>query len=187
MTGTSGSGKTTYWLHRLRDWPARYKWALETSKGEISRSLGWPLVFAPNQLAWSVQTRTPVAFDPSRMFPGNRIAGFEFLCLWVWNVSQELQGTKLLASDEVWQLVPQRKAVSQPVAMILNDGRKDEIDLAFTSQRVNRTHDEIRAVTSELVTFQHTDRLPLDWLAEYFDREQVKALKSPGGFLQRTL
>lgn len=186
ITGKSGSGKTTFWLDRLKKWPAKWKWAFDPER-EVARKIGWPAVTAPNQLLWSIQHRRPIAFDPEAMFPGDRASGFEFFCLWVWNVSQELDGVKLFACDEVWKYVPAVRPLPHSFALLLEEGRKQEIDLCLVSQRINKTHDAIRAVTSDLVTFQHTDSLPLKWLNEYFDPEAVRRLKIPGGKLSTRL
>lgn len=186
ITGKSGSGKTTLWLSRLKASRHRWKWVFDPD-GEASIKTGWPLAVATNQLEAATARRQPVCYDPSRDFPGNRQAGFEFFCRWCFSVAEVLRGPKLLAVDEVWRYVPQGQPIGQPVQILLDEGRKQEIDLLLVAQRPNRVHDGIRAVLTELVTFQHTDRLPLSWLAEDFDPEAVKALKCPGGYLAKQL
>jgi hypothetical protein len=182
ITGKKGSGKTTYWLERIQRHRARWKWVFDPDR-EASFRLGWQSVTAPNQLAWSAQNRVPVCFDSSAMFPGNRERGFEFFCLWCWNVAQGVAGAKLVAVDEVWRYVPARRPVPLSFSLLLEEGRKEQVDLFFVAQRPNYVHDSIRAGLTEIVTFRHTDRLPLSWLADDFDVEAVKALKVPGGKL----
>jgi energy-coupling factor transporter ATP-binding protein EcfA2 len=187
ITGKSGSGKTTLWLSMLEKWRAGYKFVFDPEL-ETSRKLGWKYSNSPASMVQAVKLRLPVVFYPSDMFPGNRPAAFDFFCRWVYGVSCVLQGHKLLAVDEVWKYVPPRRPVPQSFQEILDDGRKQEIDLLLVSQRPNRTHDAIRAVLTETVTFHHHERLPLAWLEEDgFDPEAVKRLAYPGGYLRQSL
>jgi len=121
------------------------------------------------------------------MFPGDFDEAFAFFSRWVLEVSRVIRGPKVFAVDEVWRYAPNTRLLPGAFQEILDLGRREEIDLLFVAQRANKVHDAIRAQLTEVITFQHTDRLPLDWLSEDFDPEQIRALKYPGGYLRRTL
>lgn len=185
ITGKSGSGKTTLWLEILKRWPAR-KFVYDPDR-EVSRKLKWHASTSIAELKAHVIARSPVVFDPGPMFAADFNEGFAFFCRWTLNVCRCIQGPKVLAVDEVWRYAPAGSSLPAAFQEILNVGRREEIDLHFIAQRANKVHDGIRAQLTEIITFQHSDRLPLEWLAEDFDPAAVKALKYPGGYLQRSL
>lgn len=187
ITGKSGSGKTTLFLKLLTETKARLKFCFDPDR-EIARKLRQPVCTRPTQLVGAILHRMPViCFDPSEMFPGDLPGAFAFFCRWVLNVSRCVNGPKLFAVDEVWRWAPQQSLLPQAVQELLDLGRREEIDLLFIAQRANKVHDAIRAQLTEIITFQHSDRLPLEWLAEDFNPDEVKALKYPGGFLRKNL
>lgn len=186
ITGKSGSGKTTLWLAKLRDSGARWKFVFDPDL-EVVRRLRWPWCNSVEGLTQAVSRGLPVCYCPAAMFPGQRPQGFAFFCRWVWAVSEHLRGPKLLAVDEVWRYVPAGRPVPESFQIILDEGRKMEIDLLMIAQRPNRVHDAIRAQLTELCTFHHSDVLPLKWLKDEFDVEQVRRLKYPGGYISKDL
>jgi hypothetical protein len=186
ITGKSGSGKTTLWLDLLKRWPAHYRFIYDADR-EVSRKCRWRASATVAELKAQLLARQPVVFDPARMFAADFEAGFAFFCRWLLNVSRCLNGPKVFAVDEVWRYAPSGSGLPPAFQEILNVGRREEIDLLFIAQRANKVHDGIRAQLTEIITFQHSDRLPLEWLAEDFDPDAVKALKYPGGYLKRSL
>jgi hypothetical protein len=127
----------------------------------------------------------PVCFDSSGLFPGDRREGFAFFTRWVMAVCKELRGVKLLACDEL-QSVHRTGPDGMPPGFkeIMDEGRRQEIDCLFAAQRINEVNDDVRGHLTQIVTFKHTDPLPLRWLAERgFDPEAVAALPAPGGWI----
>jgi hypothetical protein len=156
---------------------------------EVSARLGWPYVTEPTGLSAAVEQKLPICFSPSGLFPGERAAGFDFLCSWLWEVKDLLPGRKLLAVDEIWRYVPTKKDPPHSFALCLEEGRKQQLDLLLVAQRYHKVHDSIRANLTELYCFQQHDSYVLDVLESdgYFRREEVQGLKYPGGFLRRDL
>jgi len=188
LTGKSGSGKSTLWLSLLKRDRARWKLVFDPDL-EVSARLGWPYVSEPASLAAAVQQGLPVCFNSSALFPGRPRDGFDFFCLWVWEVRGELAGRKLFCVDEIWKFVPQRRDLPEGFALLWEEGRKQSIDVVLVAQRYNKVHDSIRAQLTELYCFQQHDSHVLDVLESdgYFRREEVQALTYPGGFLRRDL
>jgi hypothetical protein len=123
------------------------------------------------------------------MFPGDRVGAFAFFCRWCLNVSRILPGPKVLAVDEIQNYTfTGREGISQAFREVLDLGRREELDLLMISQRVNELNHAIRSQLTSVVTFQHTDRLPLDWLEDLgFDRAEVFGLPYPGGRIERNI
>lgn len=188
ITGKSGTGKTTYFLRAIAGARHRYKFLFDPQR-EISRKLRWRPVQDSAGVVYCVRVGLPVCFDPSRDFAGRPKEGFAWFTRLSLELSKELRGPKLFACDELQKYTALgRGGVPGGLAEILDIGRKEEIDGLFVAQRVNKVNDDIRAQLTELVTFQHTDRLPLRWLEDDgFDPELVSRLKSPGQYLRRNL
>jgi hypothetical protein len=188
ITGKAGSGKTTYFLAVLKKSRARWIFCFDPER-EIARKTGWPTCVDVPGLNAAVAARRPACFDCTPLFPGDRPEGFAFFCRYVLCVSRALHGTKLLAVDELQAVQTTGTAgLPQSFSELLDEGRRQEIDCLFISQSVNRVHDRVRVQLSEIVTFCHTDRLPLTWLEQDgFDPAAVTALRYPGGHLRRNL
>ncbi len=188
ITGKAGSGKTTYFLAVLKKSRARWIFCFDPER-EIARKMGWPVCVDVPGLNAAVAARRPACFDPTPLFPGDRPEGFAFFCRYVLCVSRTLHGTKLLAVDELQAVQTTGTAgLPQSFSELLDEGRRQEIDCLFISQSVNRVHDRVRVQLSEIITFCHTDRLPLAWLEQDgFDPAAVSALRVPGGSIARNL
>lgn len=188
ITGKSGSGKSTYFLHEIQSSKHRYKFLYDPQR-EIARKLHYRPSLDSAAVLYCVLNRLPVCFDPTRDYAGRPKEAFAWFCRLTLELAKELPGAKLFAADEVQKVTALgRGGIPSGLAEILDIGRKEEIDGLFVAQRVNKVNDDIRAQLTEIVTFQHTDRLPLKWLEEDgFDPEQVRRLRSPGQFLRRNL
>ena len=188
ITGKSGSGKSTFFLRTLRDWRCRWKFVFDPDR-ETARKLNWPVCVGVKQMEFCASKGYPVVFDPSEMFPGYYKQAFDFFCRWIFAISKAQNGPKLFAVDEIQKWTkPRDGGIPQSLQDILDTGRREELDLLFISQRPNRVNDAIRGQLSEVITFCHTDKLPLAWLAEDdFDPEIVKRLAYPGGFVRRNV
>lgn len=186
ITGKKGSGKTTYWLKRLVNHRARYRFYFDPVR-EVSRKLGLPICIDVPQMNAALVAGRPVCFDSSPLFPGDRREGFAFFSRYVMNVSKALRGVKLFGCDE-FQSVQRTGPEGLPPGLkeITDEGRREEIDCVFAAQRLNEINDDVRGQITELVSFRHTDTLPLRWLADMgFDPEAVAALPAPGGWIRR--
>jgi energy-coupling factor transporter ATP-binding protein EcfA2 len=188
ITGKSGSGKTTFYLALLRAWPSRWKFVFDPER-EAARKLRWAVAVDVPGLAALANSSRPVCYDPARMFPGDRPQGFAFFSRWVLNVSKLIRGPKLFAVDEIQNVTfPGREGISQAFRELLDLGRREEIDLLMISQRVNEVNHAIRSQLTEAVSFNHSDRLPLEWLEQIgFEPASVSTLKFPGGYIRRNL
>lgn len=184
VTGASGSGKTTYWTRFLLGVPARYKFVYD-HQGELAYRLKFTPATDLDSLAdgtlrgWGV-------FDPARMFPGRTPEGFAFFCDYAFNASTRLAGRKLFACDEL-QALTDTNTFSAELALVLETGRRYQLDAAMISQAPNLLHNRIRNQLTEVVTFRHGDERALDWLvAAGFGADAVRALP-PGQYLARNL
>lgn len=184
VTGKKGSGKTTYWLDRLLKHRAAWRFVFDPCR-EAARKLGWRVQIDRPSLNEAVTHRWPVCFDSSALFPGDRREGFAFFTRYVMTICKEIRGVKLLACDEL-QAVHRTGPEGMPPGFkeIMDEGRRQEIDCLFAAQRINEVNDDVRGHLTQIVTFKHTDPLPLRWLADRgFDPEQVAALPAPGGWI----
>lgn len=184
ITGKKGSGKTTYWLDRLVKHRARYKFVFDPVR-EVTRKLNWTICIDPPRMTKALAAGQPICFDSSPLFPGDRREGFAFFSRWVMNVCKALHGVKLFACDE-FQSVHRIGPEGLPAGLkeITDEGRREEIDCIFAAQRINEVNDDVRGQLTQIVTFRHTDPLPLRWLAERgFDPEAVARLPAPGGWI----
>lgn len=188
ITGKAGSGKTTYFLRYLVRHRADWKLCFDPER-EIARKLRWPVCTDVPSLNAAVVGRSPVCFDSTPLFPGDREGGFAFFCRWAFAVCKELNGIKLIAVDELQSVQrPGPGGIPTALAEMMDEGRRHEIDCLFIAQGVHRVHEKIRTQLTEIITFCHTDRLPLAWLAQDgFVPEEVAALRYPGGFIRRNL
>ncbi len=184
ITGKKGSGKTTYWLSRLVAHRAKHRFYFDPVR-EVSRKLKLRVcIDVPSMLA-ALTAGRPICFDSSPLFPGDRREGFAFFARWVMTVSKALPGVKLFGCDE-FQSVHRTGPEGLPAGLkeITDEGRREEIDCIFAAQRINEVNDDVRGQLTEIVTFRHTDPLPLRWLAERgFDPVAVAALPAPGGWI----
>lgn len=188
ITGKTGSGKTTALLELLRRMRYGHVFIFDPEL-ELSRKLGLPVQASVKELALRAMQGAPVCFDPARLFPGRTDEGFAFVCQWVYAVASVQRGKKLLVVDELQKFTRLGKGgIPKSFQVVLDVGRRQEIDLLIIAQRPNLVNDAVRAQLTEIITLCHTDRLPLAWLEQDgFDPEAVKALPVPGGKIHRVL
>lgn len=184
VTGKSGSGKSTFASRFLLNVDARVRFIYD-HQGEFSlRFKVAPAVDAEGiarQLAsgW-------VFFDPSRMFPGKSSEGWDFFCDFVFEVSQQTPGRKLLFCDEL-QMLMSRSTLPDEFASVLETGRRYELDLLLVAQQVNLLNNRVRNQLTEIVSFTQTDRTALDWLEDSgFDPGVLRSLPA-GQYVDRRL
>lgn len=183
ITGTAGSGKTTEFLRRLAADRSPFRAVFDPER-EVSRKLGWPCVTDLAALAEHLARRRPVCFDP---LDAPLSAGFDHFCRLLWQFAQLGDGVILMAADEAQGFTSTGKGgIPDSFAQIMQRGRRYEINVLLIAQSLGRVNDAVREQLSHILTFRHTDRLALEWLAGAgFDAAAVAALKYPGGWLCR--
>lgn len=181
VTGQSGTGKTTLYIREILASRARFKFIFDPER-EFATKTKSTVATNEKELAAHLAAVRIVVFDPSQMFPGDREQGFAFFVRWVLTVAKILKGTKLLAADEIQNYTPDGSGIlSQSIRELLDMGRRYEIDSIFISNAVNEIHPAIRRQLTVIVTFRHTDALPLDWLEKRgISPEQVTTLPKFG-------
>lgn len=187
ITGASGSGKSTY-LHRYvmnaTDAPYRSIFIFD-NEGEFSYRLGKPSCRSVEELEKSLETGLTI-FDPSELFPGETPEAWNFFCEWTFAFAKQNlhTGEKLLVCDEL-QVVTSTATLPFETSLIVETGRRYQLDFAGVSQQLNLIHNRMRNQLTELVTFRQEDKLVLTVLDEKgFNIDHVRTLK-PGQFLWR--
>lgn len=189
ITGASGEGKSTYFTRYI------YK-ALGTiynkifvfdHQGELTIRLGYPPSFTEDELTQNWQDKQLIIFDPSVLFPGETENAWNFFCEWTFERCQNNLGyKKLLACDEL-QMFSSTKELAWEQCLIIETGRKYELDFLGIAQQYNLVHNRVRNQMTEFVTFRQEDKLILDALEEKgFQPDVVKRL-GKGEFLIRNI
>lgn len=187
VTGQSGTGKTTLYIREIIASTARFKFIFDPER-EFATKTKQPVCVTVQDMTRQLAARRVVIFDPSQLFLGNREEGFAFFVRWVLAVSKILRGAKLLAADEIQNYTPDgSKDLPQSIRELLDMGRRYEIDSIFISNAVNEIHPAIRRQLTEIVSFRHTDALPLLWLRDRgIDPAGVNALPK-FGYIRKNL
>ena len=155
VTGASGSGKTTYFLSRIRDWRAFDGAKLKQlyvfdHEGEFSRKTGIRPAQTPRDFGGRV-----IAFDPSLMFRGRFAEAFAFFCDFAFEHSTRFDGAKLFCCDELQKFIgTSASEIPQELKNILETGRRYELDFMAISQAPNLIHNRVKNQLSEIVAFQ---------------------------------
>jgi hypothetical protein len=153
IIGCSGSGKTTLFLEQLRSSPAKYKFVFDPEM-EAARKLGWKAASTVEGLCRQFDSGQPIVFWPGRMFEYELEKGFAFFCQFAWNLCKMVDGTKLLAADEVQDFMPLHlTGIPSALRAGLNRGRREELDFLLAAQGINDVHSRIRKQATELFIF----------------------------------
>ena len=186
--GTSGTGKTTA-LCRLA------LGALHTGEtgrlfifdgeGELAGRLGLPAVFTPEQLAHVLASESPaLVFDPAETFPGKRAEAFDFFCDVVFSYSKHRAGKKLLVADEV-QFVLSTAGLSEPVAIMLETGRRAGLDFIAAAQSTNTINTRFRNQLTHICAFRSIDERATRFLGDVgFDVGEIMSLRDGSGIIR---
>lgn len=190
ITGKSGTGKSTYWFELISD--AQESGAqlfIWDPQLEYAERCGLDYCNSWEACAQQVKRCQPVVFDFTALYPGDKEGAFEDFCQWVFDISGVLPGHKVLAIDEIQKYVPRSPGkIPESLQLILDEGRRRKLDLLIVSRRPNRINESIRAEMTKLISFQHTDKKALEWIAEDgFDPDQVRELAKPGGRIELDL
>jgi hypothetical protein len=184
VTGRSGTGKTTYWSRYVTGARAQVKFIFD-HQGEFQARFKSRAATTPAELAAAVPTGWCV-YDPARMFPGRIPEAFGFFCAFAFEASRRIRGRKLFACDELQALIG-TAAMPPELALVLETGRREELDAAMISQQPNLVHNRVRNQVTEVAAFAQTDQNAVGWLeAAGFQAHQVRALR-PGECIVRNL
>jgi len=181
--GKSGSGKTTlFWEHFNKE-KARIKFLYDHKAMEFCLRYKCKPVFEPQGLMDRVSQVIErerggiVAFVPSKMFPGEPEAGFEFFCEFVFAISETFKGRKLIGIDEVHRLVG-TASKPKPLLTICDIGRTYQMDCFFMASACNTIHNLVLHQMTEIYAFMQGTKNACDFLEEKgFNREALLSLK----------
>ncbi len=188
ISGMKGSGKTTEFLRRLKNWKTKHgkipKWKFVFDpEREVSIRLGWPVCTTIEQMENRVAKCQPVCFDPSELFgcdtPEETAEALAFFSRWVWNLAPYLNGIKLFCVDEVQDCTTiYSNGVPLYLKKIIHKGRRKRIDfLCIVNGGLNNLNEQLKAQITDYVVFQTTSQNALDDLKDKFSKEQLEQIR----------
>lgn len=167
ITGQSGQGKSTYFARFLQNsFRTIYdKIFIFDHIGELSFRLNVSPALTEEDLGQQFEQGL-VCFDPSHLFPGDTDFAWNFFCEWCFERAARNPGqTKLIAVDEL-QMFASTAALSWEQCLVVETGRKYELDFCAISQQLNLVHNRLRNQLTEMVVFRTEDKLVLDVLED---------------------
>lgn len=175
IVGMTGSGKTTFAIRMLLNYPNVVCRFIFDDLGRAAKRLNAIPAYTARQVEEALATGW-VIFNPHRMFPGETKTAFCWFCDWVYNASCRGPGKKLLHVDEVWQWQDGR-SIPKELAMCAQTGREEGIELVLATQLPHRVNDAITGQSTELVCFRLDEEKALDRIEELrADRTLVQEL-----------
>lgn len=182
--GVSGSGKTTLFEKIVSREKSKYKFFYD-HQGEFSRRFKMDACFDLEGLAEQTGRGGTIVFDPVKLFPGKSPEGFLFFCDFVFSLSGDLPGRKILICDEMQKLA--FRDHPQEVITLMDVGRRMQLDTFFICQSPNQLHPLVRNQLTEIYTFRQGDENAIKPLKTVgFDAKAVAALQR-GEWLWRNL
>jgi hypothetical protein len=155
IVGSSGYGKTTLFLHRLRHTTANKVFIFD-HEGEISLKTKLVACHSLEDLQKVAVSNKYILFDPSTLYPGQLEEGFACYCRWSFELSKITRGIKLLACDELQKLTGTNNC-PHDLLVVLETGRRHGLDLLAVSQQPNLIHNRIRNQLTRLSCFRLND------------------------------
>jgi hypothetical protein len=173
--GVSSSGKSTFAIRYMLNAPLVCRFIFDP-RGEYEERLGFPRCSTGLELELATRTGW-VLFNPHAIWPGRVEEAFSNFCEWVFHRSEGLSGQKVLFVDEVWRYCSPN-SIPLPLAMIVQDGRKNGLGVFVCSQRPNRINEAILNEAGELIAFQLRGTNALRTMQKYgdFDPDELKTL-----------
>ena len=151
VVGMTGSGKTTFVLKLLLNAKPACRFIFD----DLNRM--WPrLKLRPCYTAADCEAAVPgrwVAFNPSKMFPGDTKAALRWFCHWVFNCAQRGPGEKIVCIPEVWRHCTE-DSIPAELALIAQAGRELGTHLVVDTQRPELVNPSITGAATELVCFK---------------------------------
>lgn len=173
VAGCSGSGKSTFVVCYLGNEPFTCRFIFDPGREYAPRFNMRPCSTVA-ELNAAVVTGW-VIFQPHLLFPGEPEKALECFCEWAWTVSLNLPGQKILFCDEIWKYCNPSK-IPRPLALIVQDGRKNGIGLVCSTQRPNRMNEAIIGEATEFIGFRLVGENKLDYLRKNLDEFPVDEL-----------
>lgn len=179
ICGKKGTGKTTLYLKLLKAHKAKWKFVFDPNR-EVSIKLKLPVCESLEECAKAAIAREVVVYDPSAMFTADEFpAALSLFCRFVYAFSCKVNGTKLLAVDEIQKFTKTTMGgVPKSLVEIMDTGRREEIDCLFiVNKGLNKLSNDIRDQLTTLHVFQTTGKTSLKWLEEDFSEEEIAAIR----------
>jgi len=185
VTGVSGTGKTTLFEKLIRKEKARWKFVFD-HQGEFQARFGHKAALDVETLCEQTAAGGYVIFDPvkfqNEINPGSGErrglpGAFAFFCDFVFAMSENLRGRKILVCDELQKLVTNTKTPDE-LLCILDTGRRYQLDFFAISQAPNLIHNAIRNQITEIFSFRQNDANAVKYLSDAgFNENQIRNLE----------
>lgn len=183
QTGASGFGKSTFQIHFVRTFRAKFKFVFD-HKHQFAPALGGHSCTSAAELWAAVTQRGGCIFNPSRMFPGKLPEAFKWFCQWSWLAGERLRGTKLLAFDEAGLLLPSNRTryEEHPIRKHMETGREFEWNLNASAQSANQLAALMLNQMNRIIAFgQRGEKANQLLISEFgFDRAELRKLEKSG-------
>ena len=171
MTGSSGTGKTTYWLEYLHKCEHALKLVFDAEGEFVQRGKHGILCHDVETLNRSCEEvfageskSNIVLFDPSVRYPGNTEFAFDWFCDWAFQMAQQTENVpKVLATDELQNCIG-TDIIPESFRKVLETGRRYSLDFAGITQALNLIHNRVRNQITELVAFRTTEERALSYM-----------------------
>lgn len=178
LAGRSGSGKSTFARRYLRNTRAAVR-LIWDDQGEYAAAFRLRPANSVEDLERDVPSGW-VCFDPSTLFPGNPAAGFAFFCDWAFQVAGRGPGRKVVLVDEVWRFCSPH-AIPPELALVVQTGRKWELETVFATQRPQRINESILGEATEAVSFHLIGRNAVDRMVGQYEFAAEELGRLPAG------
>jgi hypothetical protein len=154
IVGMTQSGKTTFTLRLLLNSTVACRFIFDDMPGR--KSFAYKLraqqCFTEQQCEAALASRW-VIFNPSRMFPDDYAAAFDWFCNWVFHCAQRSPGLKLLTVDELWRWADAR-SIPRGLRLCTQAGLEYGVQLVTATQEPHRVNSSIVGQAGELVCFR---------------------------------
>lgn len=182
--GKSGMGKTSLGIRYINGSPHDRVFIFDHRDDEFAMRMNIgrrQVACDPDEVIELAQTQRVVPFDFTRDYAGQKEAAFVDFCDVVYELAGELEEKlhlqTLFVCDEIQHFVNQH-SVPQSFKLIVETGRKRNLDTMLLSQRPNKINGDIREQLTELFLFRLTDDASLKFAAENgASEETVKKLE----------
>lgn len=169
VIGRTGSGKTTFIIRLVLnsqgvacafvfDWNDRWTKFFEDRIGFMP----FRVCHTERDCELALASRI-VILNPGRMFPGamyDRKTGtlaLRWFASWVRNKAKLGPGRKLFCVAELWNFCTE-DSIPPELAMLAQDGRQDEVNFVFDTQRPEKLNPSVTGAATELVCFRLDER-----------------------------
>jgi hypothetical protein len=159
VAGMSGMGKTTYG-ERYMVGSFHDRVFIYDHQGEFAQRLNLLPVYSITELRLRAQRERYLAFDFSKLHPGQLEECFDAFCEEVFRMASENLEPQnvhsLFVTDEVQKIVPLSN-LPRPLKNIYQTGRRSLLDTLTLTQAPNELHNNVRVQITEAAMFKLTD------------------------------